>query len=149
MESAGFLGQLADLPDLLRWRFMRHILTMNQPPPPDTVARCSVFPQFSAHPGTPWRDARMEGDDIRTTTPSGELAFDYVIIGAGFVMDPARRPELRAFAPSLGNGVTASPHPPERRTSPLPPTPISRAAPPSPKPKPAPPQRRPIFAISP
>jgi FAD-dependent urate hydroxylase len=101
MESAGFLGQFAELPDLMRWRFMRHIFTMNQPPPPDTVARCAAFPHFSAHPGTPWLDARMEGDEIRVTTPAGELAFDYAIIGAGFVLDAARRPELAAFAPHI------------------------------------------------
>ncbi len=103
MEQAGFLGQFADLPDLMRWRFMRHIFTMNQPPPPDTVARCAAFPQFSAHPGTPWLDARMEGEEIRILTPQGEMAFDYVIIGAGFVMDAARRPELARFAPAIAN----------------------------------------------
>ncbi|WP_459674465.1 NAD(P)-binding domain-containing protein [Acidisoma sp. 7E03] len=103
MEQAGFLGQFAELPDLMRWRFMRHIFTMNQPPPPDTVARCAAFPQFSAHPGTPWLDARMEGDEIRIRTPDGELAFDFVIIGAGFVMDAARRPELRRFAPHIAS----------------------------------------------
>lgn len=101
MEQAGFLGQFAELPDLMRWRFMRHIFTMNQPPPPDTVARCAAFPQFSAHPGTSWLDARMEGEEIRIRTPEGELAFDHVIIGAGFVMDAARRPELRRFAPAI------------------------------------------------
>jgi cation diffusion facilitator CzcD-associated flavoprotein CzcO len=101
MEQAGFLGQFAELPDLMRWRFMRHIFTMNQPPPPDTVARCAAFPQFSAHPGTPWLDARMVGEEIRITTPGGELAFDYVVIGAGFVMDAARRPELAHFAPAI------------------------------------------------
>ncbi|GAB0114280.1 FAD/NAD(P)-binding protein [Acidisoma sp. C75] len=101
MEQAGFLGQFAALPDLMRWRFMRHIFTMNQPPPPDTVARCAAFPQFSAHPGTPWLDARMAGEEIRILTPQGELAFDYVIIGAGFVMDAARRPELRRLAPAI------------------------------------------------
>jgi cation diffusion facilitator CzcD-associated flavoprotein CzcO len=101
MEQAGFLSQFAELPDLMRWRFMRHIFTMNQPPPPDTVARCAAFPQFSAHPGTPWLDARMEGEEIRITTPGGELAFDYVVIGAGFVMDASRRPELAHFAPAI------------------------------------------------
>ncbi|HTI01290.1 MAG TPA: NAD(P)/FAD-dependent oxidoreductase [Acidisoma sp.] len=101
MEQPGFLGHFADLPDLMRWRFMRHIFTMNQPPPPDTVARCAAFPHFSAHPGTPWLDARMEGDEIRIRTPGGELAFDFVIIGAGFVMDAALRPELRHFAPHI------------------------------------------------
>ena len=101
MEQAGFLSQFAELPDLMRWRFMRHIFTMNQPPPPDTVARCAAFAQFSAHPGTPWLDARMEGDEIRIATPGGELAFDYVVIGAGFVMDASRRPELAHFAPAI------------------------------------------------
>ena len=101
MEQAGFLGQFAELPDLMRWRFMRHIFTMNQPPPPDTVARCAAFPQFSAHPGTPWLDARMAGDAIRITVPGGELEFDFVIIGAGFVIDASRRPELARFAPAI------------------------------------------------
>ncbi|HEX3983765.1 MAG TPA: NAD(P)/FAD-dependent oxidoreductase, partial [Acidisoma sp.] len=85
----------------MRWRFMRHIFTMNQPPPPDTVARCAAFPHFSAHPGTPWLDARMMGDEIRIRTPAGELAFDFVVIGAGFVMDAGKRPELAHFTPSI------------------------------------------------
>jgi cation diffusion facilitator CzcD-associated flavoprotein CzcO len=101
MESAGFLGQFAELPDLARWRFQRHIFTMNQPPPPDTVRRCTRFPQFAIRTFTPWLDARLAGEEIRVGTPQGELAFDFLIIGTGFSMDLALRPELAGFAGAI------------------------------------------------
>ena len=107
----------------------RHIFTMNQPPPPDTVARCAAFPQFSAHPGTPWTGARMDGDEIRIATPVGELPFDYVIIGAGFVLDPSRRLELRAFAPFIAKwGDRFTPPPGEEDGHPGISIPISRGS---------------------
>ncbi len=97
MESAGFLGQFAELPDLMRWRFMRHIFDLNQPPPQETFWRCRRHSGFSFHTGCPWQAVRMEGDEIVVETPKGTMRFDFLVIGTGFLVDLARRPELAGF----------------------------------------------------
>ncbi len=98
MESSGFLGQYAELPDLLRWRFIRHIFELNQPPPQDTFWRCRRHANFAYHTGCPWTAAAMDGDDIAIATPQGEMRFDFLIVGTGFEIDLRLRPELAAIA---------------------------------------------------
>ncbi|MFT8932503.1 MAG: NAD(P)/FAD-dependent oxidoreductase [Acetobacter syzygii] len=98
MENAGFLSYLSDLPDLLRWRFMHKIYDLNQPPPQDTFWRCRKHPNFAYHPGTPWQSVREENGAVVVTTPQGEMVFDFLIIGTGFVIDLAQRPELARVA---------------------------------------------------
>ncbi|AQS86970.1 oxidoreductase [Neoasaia chiangmaiensis NBRC 101099] len=101
MENAGFLGHFHALPDLTRWRFMRHIFDLNQPPPQDTFWRCSRYDGFRFHGDTPWLNASMQDDGVLVATPHGEMAFDFVIIGTGFIIDLARRPETAGFAPNV------------------------------------------------
>ncbi|GAB6853870.1 NAD(P)-binding domain-containing protein [Asaia astilbis] len=101
MENAGFLGHFPSLPDLTRWRFMRRIFDLNQPPPQDTFWRCSRHDGFSFHGDTPWLDARCEGETIVVTTPHGDMQFDYLIIGTGFVIDFTKRPETAGFASNI------------------------------------------------
>ncbi|WP_422918847.1 SidA/IucD/PvdA family monooxygenase [Rhizosaccharibacter radicis] len=98
MENAGFLGHFASLPDLQRWRFMRHIFELNQPPPQDTFWRCRRHPNFSMLTGCAWQDVRMNGDAIAVTTPDGQLDFDFLVVGTGFLVDLGLRPELSAVA---------------------------------------------------
>lgn len=98
MENAGFLAHYAALPDLTRWRFMRHIFSLNQPPPQDTFWRCSRHEVFRFHGGAPWQAAAMDGDEIVITTPKGEMRFDYLIMGTGFEIDLSLRPETAGFA---------------------------------------------------
>ena len=101
MENAGFLSYFSELPDLTRWRFMRKIYDLNQPPPQDTFWRCRTHENFAFHTGTPWLSVKEEGDDIVVTTPQGEMRFDFVIIGTGFLIDMAKRPELAKIAPHV------------------------------------------------
>jgi len=101
MENAGFLAHFSELPDLTRWRFMRQIYSLNQPPPQDTFWRCRRHENFAFHPGTPWTATRMDGDEIVVTTPQGEMRFDFLIIGTGFTIDLSQRPETRDFASSV------------------------------------------------
>ena len=101
MENAGFLGHFAELPDLARWRFMRHIFELNQPPPQDTFWRCRRHEEFALRTGCPWENARMDGEEIVVGTPEGALRFDYLIVGTGFRIDLTLRPELAALAPSI------------------------------------------------
>lgn len=101
MESAGFLGHFAELPDLMRWRFMRHIFDLNQPPPQETFWRCRRHEGFSFHTGCPWEAVRMEHDAIAVDTPKGTMRFDFLVIGTGFLVDLALRPELSRFASDI------------------------------------------------
>lgn len=101
MEQPGFLGHFAEMPDLDKWRFTRHIFDLNQPPPQDTFWRCARHPGFACHAGTPWTGAAMEGGEIRIDTPKGPFHFDFLIVGTGFAIDLSLRPELAAFAPEI------------------------------------------------
>ncbi len=101
MENAGFLGHFASLPDLDRWRFMKRIFDLNQPPPQDTFWRCRRHAGFSLRTLCPWTDARMDGDEIVVETPEGTLRFDFLIVGTGFQVDLSLRPELNRFSGNI------------------------------------------------
>ena len=53
MEFAGFLRHFGDLDDARKWRFMKIIFDMNQPPPQDTFDRCARHDNFSMRLGCP------------------------------------------------------------------------------------------------
>ena len=101
MESAGFLGHYAEMPDLMRWRFMRHIFELNQPPPQDTFWRCRKRANFAYHTGCPWTSVEMQGDEIVVGTPLGDMRFHFLIVGTGFAIDLRLRPELAAIADKI------------------------------------------------
>ena len=98
MENAGFLGHFAELPDLARWRFMRRIFDLNQPPPQETFWRCRRHAGFSFHVDCPWEAVRLEGEEIVVETAQGAMRFDYLVIGTGFLVDLGLRPELSELA---------------------------------------------------
>lgn len=101
MEFSGFLGHFAEMPDLDRWRFMRHIFDLNQPPPQDTFHRCAMHPNFAFHTACPWEWVRMEGEEIHVGTPKGVMIFDHLVVGTGFIVEAAFRPEVAAFAKDI------------------------------------------------
>lgn len=97
-EFVGFLRHVGDLPDADRWRFIRQIVRMGQLPPTDTHARATQHPNFTLHPGSPWTELALDGDEIVVTTPSGQHRLDFVIVGTGFRTDLGKRPELANIA---------------------------------------------------
>jgi cation diffusion facilitator CzcD-associated flavoprotein CzcO len=98
MEQAGFLGQQHALPDLLKWRFTRHIFELNQPPPQESWDRVAQDPRFSITMGAPILAARMVGEEVELATPRGAFRADAVILGTGSTFDLGLRPELAPFA---------------------------------------------------
>jgi hypothetical protein len=98
IEFAGLLNHFADLPDALRWRYLRTMTTLSQPPPQDTWDRCAAHAGFGVHTGAPIEVLRMEGADIVVATPRGTLRADFLILGTGIAVDLARRPELAEVA---------------------------------------------------
>lgn len=101
MEQAGFLGQFHAMPDPLKWRMMRHIFDLNQPPPQESWDRVAHDPRFTLHMGSPVQGARMEGEEVVLETPRGEHRADHVIVGTGTAFNLALRPELAAIAPHI------------------------------------------------
>ncbi|MXP65770.1 NAD(P)/FAD-dependent oxidoreductase [Roseomonas sp. M0104] len=101
MEQAGYLGQYHALPDLLKWRFTRHIFELNQPPPQESWSRVAEDPRFRLVMGAPAQGARMAGDEVEIATPRGAFRADAVILGTGFTFDLGLRPELAPLAPQI------------------------------------------------
>jgi len=101
MESHGFLGHFHRLSDGDRWAFMRQIAAMNQPPPQETLWRCTRHSQFRLRTGTAWTAARWDNGAVTVSTPQAELRFDHLIFGTGTVTDVAQRPELSGFADAI------------------------------------------------
>ncbi|GBR50735.1 oxidoreductase [Neokomagataea thailandica NBRC 106555] len=103
MENAGFLAHFSALPDVTRWRFMRHIYESNQPPPQDTFWRCRKHANFSLLAGSPWLSVKSinGGQSVAVETPHGVREYDFLIIGTGFTVDLALRPEMSAIAPKI------------------------------------------------
>ncbi len=98
LESHGFFRNFGDLPDAERWRFMRRLLTMPMPPPQDTLERTMRHPNVRLHLASPVQDAGFDDGAIRLRTPQGWRTADFVVLGTGFIVDLALRPELAAIA---------------------------------------------------
>jgi FAD-dependent urate hydroxylase len=101
MEFAGFMRHFGDLDDVRKWRFMKFIFDANQPPPQDTFERCARFPNFEIHLGCPLENVALAGDTIRLQTPQGSASAHFLIVGTGFAIDFAARPELDRIAPHI------------------------------------------------
>ncbi|SHF97112.1 Predicted flavoprotein CzcO associated with the cation diffusion facilitator CzcD [Kaistia soli DSM 19436] len=98
IENAGYIRHFADLDDEAKWRFMRRFFALNQPPPQDTFERCARFDAFDLHLGSPIESVTFEDGHVRLGTPGGVFDYDFLIVGTGFVVDLALRPELARFA---------------------------------------------------
>jgi cation diffusion facilitator CzcD-associated flavoprotein CzcO len=101
IEFAGFLRHYADLDDAMKWQFMKVIFDLNQPPPQDAFDRCTRFPNFALHLGSPIENVRLARDAIELETPQGLARADFLIVGTGFVIDFNARPELGRIGPHI------------------------------------------------
>jgi cation diffusion facilitator CzcD-associated flavoprotein CzcO len=97
VSYAGFLRHMGDLPDALRWRFMRHMLTIREAFPVETYERVTRHANAHLHPGAGWTDARAEGGRVRIETAAGPFEADHVIAATGFDISPATAPLLAGF----------------------------------------------------
>jgi len=101
MEFAGFLRHYGDLDDSRKWRFMKFIFDVGQPPPQDTFERCTRFANFDIKLGSLLEAVAFTGDTITLKTPQGLATADFLIAGTGFVVNFASRPELDRIAPHI------------------------------------------------
>lgn len=101
METSGFLGHYYSLPDRERWLFMRQIGAMNQPPPQESLWRCTAHGNFTLRTHAQWLQVRDGSQGVAVRTPSGELEFDFLIFGTGTANDVSERPELAGFVSEI------------------------------------------------
>ncbi|MDL2409893.1 NAD(P)/FAD-dependent oxidoreductase [Rhizobium calliandrae] len=90
----GFLGHFADLPDLERWRFAHLYFNFKVPPTQEQYDRACRHPGFTMQLGCGVRELTMDGGKIRLTTANGIFHADHLLLGTGYEIDFALRPEL-------------------------------------------------------
>lgn len=100
-EFVGFLKHHSDLPDRMKWRFIRQILKMGQLPPTDTFARATKNPNFLLHGNNKWNGIEQENGHVKIKSTTGEFNVDYIIVGTGCVTDLSLRPELEKFVDKI------------------------------------------------
>ncbi|MFM0660845.1 SidA/IucD/PvdA family monooxygenase [Paraburkholderia sediminicola] len=86
------------LPDEIRWSQARRFRRAGSTPPLDAVERVIRFPNFHLHPGASWTHAGVVDEHVETDVAGESFAFDFVIAGTGYVVDPTLRPELAQIA---------------------------------------------------
>lgn len=97
----GFFCGYPALPDAERVRFLAHVLEEQVPPPFESVLRCDRHPGFALRLGEPWRDVAVDAHGVDVVTAEGAYRFDLVILGTGFEVHLADRPELGPLADSV------------------------------------------------
>lgn len=98
MNFAGMLGHFAELTDLDRWRFMRHILEeLPVPPTQDAYWRCRRFENFAWHANCTWSFVDASSGIARVRSRDRSFEFDFIIFATGVETDLSARPELALF----------------------------------------------------
>jgi cation diffusion facilitator CzcD-associated flavoprotein CzcO len=86
------------LDDEWRWKIYTYMLAAGSPPPHESVLRAQKLTGFAFRFAEPWLDMVVDGDGVTVTTAKATERFDAVLLGTGFDIDLARRPELGSFA---------------------------------------------------
>ena len=96
---AGVLGHFAEMDDLHRWRFARHILEgLPNPPPQDSYWRCRKFANFDIRTEVVLESLNSTDRGIEMDAGTGVVRADFLIAATGVQTDLALRPELAAIA---------------------------------------------------
>jgi len=102
MEKAGYLRHYASMDDATRWRWMTATFDFGQPPTQDGLNRCAAFANFTLHANATWIGTTLKPDRITITCSDGTAQHaDHLLVGTGFDVDMALRPELRDWHGSI------------------------------------------------
>lgn len=101
LETAGFLGRYRSMPDDLKWKCVKHLYDIGQPPPAPTYAR-AMSQNVKLRPSTPWLGASVnETGAVVIETGSETLEYDFLVAATGVVFDLSMRPELSNIADDI------------------------------------------------
>jgi cation diffusion facilitator CzcD-associated flavoprotein CzcO len=93
----GFLDHFGDLDDAARYRFARRLLAYRTPPTQEMYDAAHAFANFRMIAGLPLTGASIADGRIRLESETCALEFDHLLLGTGYEVDLARRPELASF----------------------------------------------------
>ena len=114
----GFLHGWFSLPDAERWATMVYLNDVQSPVPHETVNRTMRLAGFHIHFSSAIERASRAGDNVAVKIAGQEepKLHDFLIVGAGFNVDPLRIPELAPYASNIATwGDRYQPAPDLRR----------------------------------
>jgi hypothetical protein len=85
------------LPDAIRWEQALRFRRWGSTPTTDAIERTVAFANFHLHLAAPVQSVRVEDGRIVVRAAGEEFRCDYVIVGTGYYVDLAARPELADF----------------------------------------------------
>ncbi|CAN5778397.1 FAD-dependent urate hydroxylase HpyO [soil metagenome] len=97
----GVANNFFDLPDEKRWRLARFLRARSPGPMTETVLRATAFSNFHIHLATEVKAAAVENGRIALRLDDELRHVDFVILGTGYTIDPALRPELADVADEI------------------------------------------------
>ena len=109
VSSPGMNAGYYDLPLERRLAITAYVADSGSTPPRLSVIRSTRHANFRWLASCPVLAARAEGGQAVLSTPRGDMAFDFVIVGTGFGIDIARRPELSRLAAGMRHWGDAHP----------------------------------------
>lgn len=101
VEYAGLKSNFYDMPDLMRWRFARHLMGESNPPPPQSVARARGHDGFSLHLQHHLKSITCDARSISIETDQRRFELDHLILGTGFFIDATRRTEFAGWTADI------------------------------------------------
>jgi cation diffusion facilitator CzcD-associated flavoprotein CzcO len=114
LSYTGFLRHMGDLPVPLRWRFMRHLLSLREAFPKETWDRVTTHANVHLHTGRGWIGATEAEGQAQIDTTTGPFLADHLICGTGLQIGAEHRAELAELAPRIA--TWADRHPDSRTT---------------------------------
>lgn len=87
------------LPPARRWALTQYVADCQIPPPRGSMARAGRHENFAVWTDCPVTSAKADQEQVVLETKHGAVRVDFVILGTGFTVDWARRPELARLAP--------------------------------------------------
>ncbi len=100
--APGFQWGLPELDDERRWRVLAYLYDNPSPPPVETVRRAMALPALRVRPGTTVDRVGDAGPGLVLHLADGTSErTDFLILGTGFRIDLAQRPELARLVPHV------------------------------------------------
>ena len=99
-RSRGYPGAYDNyhaLPDAIRWEQARRFRRWGSTPTTDAIERTVAFANFHLHLAAPLQSVRVEDGRVVVRAAGEEFRCDFVIVGTGYYVDLAARPELADF----------------------------------------------------
>ena len=99
----GLLGAFAEMPDGDRWRFAQLYFRFKMPPTQDQYDRARAFPNFEMQLACPVSEFSTDGERVRLRAADREITADRLLLGTGYAVDLAMRPELAHIAGAVAH----------------------------------------------